>query len=74
MKTLSEKGDGAVGREFAYIQRVERSILTEYRETLWQPFCRAVKRYRLIEAGGRYVAYKQSLKSETKFPKIGKAC
>lgn len=42
-----------MGREFSYIQRLERSILTEYRETLWQPFCRAVKRYRLIQAGDR---------------------
>ncbi len=42
-----------MGREFSYIQRLERSILTEYRETLWQPFCRAVKRYRLIQAGDK---------------------
>ena len=42
-----------MGREFSYIQRLERSILTEDRETLWQPFCRAVKRYRLIQAGDK---------------------
>ena len=42
-----------MSREFSYIQRLERSILTEYRETLWQPFCRAVKRYRLIQAGDK---------------------
>ena len=39
-----------MGREFSFIQRLERGILTEYRETLWQPFCRAVKRYKLIQA------------------------
>ena len=42
-----------MGREFTYIQRLERSILTEYRETLWQPFCRAVKKYRLIQPGDK---------------------
>ena len=42
-----------MSREFTYIQRLERDILTDRRETLWQPFCRAVKRYRLIEEGDR---------------------
>ena len=42
-----------MSRDFSYIQRLERGILTEYRETLWQPFCRAVKRYRLIQEGDR---------------------
>ncbi len=40
-------------RSFSYIQALERGILTEYRETLWQPFCRAVKKYRLIREGDR---------------------
>ena len=42
-----------MSREFSYIQSLERSILTQWREPLWQPFCRAVKRYRLIGAGDR---------------------
>ena len=42
-----------MAREFSDIQRLERGILTEYREALWQPFCRSVKRYRLIQEGDR---------------------
>jgi len=42
-----------VARAFSDIQRMERDILTTYRETLWQPFCRAVKRYHLIQAGDK---------------------
>ncbi len=42
-----------MAREFSGIQRLERGILTEYREALWQPFCRSVKRYRLIQEGDR---------------------
>lgn len=34
-------------------QQIERSIITKYRKTLWNPFIAAVKRYRLIEAGDR---------------------
>ena len=42
-----------MAREFSDIQRLERGILTEYREALWQPFCRSVKRYQLIQEGDR---------------------
>lgn len=42
-----------MARAFSDIQRMERDILTTYRETLWQPFCRAVKRYHLIQAGDK---------------------
>ena len=40
-------------RTFTYLEQLERGILTEFRETLWQPFCRSVKRYRLIQPGDR---------------------
>ena len=35
------------------MEQLERGILTEDRETLWQPFCRAVKRYHLIQSGDK---------------------
>ena len=34
-------------------QQIERSIITKYRKTLWNPFIAAVKRYRLIAEGDR---------------------
>ena len=40
-------------RTFTYLEQLERGILTEFRETLWQPFCRSVKRYRLIQPGDK---------------------
>ncbi len=40
-------------RIFTYLEQLERGILTEFRETLWQPFCRSVKRYRLIQPGDK---------------------
>ena len=40
-------------REFEFDQRVERSILTTYRKSLWKPFILAVKRYELIREGDR---------------------
>ena len=40
-------------RELTGIEALEREILTTFREPLWQPFCRAVKRYELIQAGDR---------------------
>ena len=42
-----------MSRTFTYMEQLERGILTEDRETLWQPFCRAVKKYRLIHPGDR---------------------
>ena len=40
-------------RTFTYLEQLERGILTEFRETLWQPFCRSVKRYKLIQPGDK---------------------
>lgn len=34
-------------------QKIERSIITTYRKTLWSPFVLAVKKYKLIEAGDK---------------------
>ncbi len=34
-------------------QKAVRSVTTTYRKTLWQPFLRALKQYRLIEVGDR---------------------
>ena len=34
-------------------QQIERSIITKYRKTLWNPFIAAVKRYQLVEEGDR---------------------
>ena len=42
-----------MSREFAFCQRLERDILTRYREQLWQPFCRAIRLYQLIQPGDR---------------------
>ena len=35
-------------RELSYSQNVERSIVKTYRKTIWNPFIRAIKDYRLI--------------------------
>ena len=42
-----------MSREFTDIEQIERGILTTFREPLWQPFCKAVKRYELIRAGDK---------------------
>lgn len=42
-----------MARTFTYLEQLERGILTEFRETLWQPFCRSVKRYKLIQPGDK---------------------
>lgn len=42
-----------MSREFSYVQAMEQEILTSFREALWQPMCRAVKKYRLIQPGDR---------------------
>ena len=34
-------------------QLIERSILTTYRETIWTPFMKAIRRYELIQPGDR---------------------
>lgn len=40
-------------RELSYVQKVERSISTTYRERLWTPFISAIKKYNLIEEGDK---------------------
>ena len=40
-------------RDLTYVQKVERSISTTYRERLWTPFINAIKTYKLIEEGDR---------------------
>ena len=42
-----------MNRTFSPVQALERDLLTAYRETLWQPFCRAIKKYRLIQPGDK---------------------
>ena len=42
-----------MSRTFTEIQALERSIVCRYHEELWSPFCRAIKRYALIEPGDR---------------------
>ena len=40
-------------REFSFCRQLERDLLTEYREKLWQPFCRAIRLYHLIQPGDK---------------------
>lgn len=40
-------------RELTFVQKVERSISTTYRERLWTPFINAIKKYKLIEEGDK---------------------
>ena len=42
-----------MARSFTALEQLERGILTEFREPLWQPFCRSIKRYRLINPGDK---------------------
>ncbi|MBO4836504.1 MAG: tRNA 2-thiocytidine biosynthesis protein TtcA [Clostridia bacterium] len=40
-------------RQFTPCQQVEQTIVRRYHEQLWSPFCKAIKRYRLIRPGDR---------------------
>ena len=40
-------------KELEEYQKIERSIITTYRKTLWSPFVLAVKKYALIQAGDK---------------------
>ena len=40
-------------RELSYSQRVEQSLLTDFRKSIWRPFMRAIRRYELIRPGDR---------------------
>ena len=40
-------------RELKYSQRVERSLLTDFRKPIWRPFMKAIRKYELIKPGDR---------------------
>ena len=42
-----------MGRELNECQRIERSLLTDFRKPIWRPFVRAVREYALIAPGDR---------------------
>ena len=42
-----------MARSLTPSERIERSILTEFRKTLWKPFIAAIKQYELIREGDR---------------------
>ena len=43
-------------RTFSPVQQIEQTIVRRYHEELWSPFCKAIKRYRLIQPGDRIAA------------------
>ena len=42
-----------MAKELTQNQKIERSIITTYRKTVWSPFVLAVKKYQLIQAGDK---------------------
>lgn len=42
-----------MARSLTPCERIERSILTDFRKTLWKPFIAAIKQYELIQEGDR---------------------
>ena len=42
-----------MAKELERHQKIERSIITTYRKTIWSPFVLAVKKYALIQAGDK---------------------
>lgn len=42
-----------MAKQLETYQKIERSIITTYRKTVWSPFVLAVKKYNLIEAGDK---------------------
>ena len=42
-----------MARPLSPAARMERSILTDFRKTLWKPFIAAIKQYELIREGDR---------------------
>ena len=42
-----------MGRTLSPAARIERSILTDFRKTLWKPFIAAIKQYELIREGDK---------------------
>ena len=46
-----------MSRNFTPAQMVEQSIIRTYHDELWNPFCKAIKRYELICPGDRIAVY-----------------
>ncbi len=42
-----------MSRTFTPVQQIEQSIVRRYHEQLWSPFCKAIRRYDLIQPGDR---------------------
>ena len=42
-----------MSRNFTPVQIIEQTIVRRYHEQLWSPFCKAIKRYRLIRPDDR---------------------
>jgi tRNA(Ile)-lysidine synthase TilS/MesJ len=42
-----------MSRELLPYEKIERSIITKYRRSLWSPFMYAVKKYELVQAGDK---------------------
>ena len=42
-----------MSRTFTPVQQVEQTIVRRYHEELWSPFCKAIKRYQLIQPGDK---------------------
>ena len=42
-----------MAKQLETYQKIERSIITTYRKTIWSPFVLAVKKYQLIQAGDK---------------------
>ena len=51
-----------MARTLSPAARMERSILTDFRKTLWKPFIAAIKQYELIRAAGERVRAMESSK------------
>ncbi len=42
-----------MSRTFTPVQKIEQTIVRRYHEELWSPFCKAIKRYQLIQPGDK---------------------
>ena len=42
-----------MAKELQEFEKIERSIITTYRKTIWSPFTLAVKKYKLVENGDK---------------------
>lgn len=54
----------------APLQKIERALITKYRKTLWSKFTRAVKEFKLIEAGDRIAVAVSGGKDSTLMAKL----